>query len=123
MKKIKLDYDKCTACLSCEVACSLHHYQEINPQKSRIRIYMQKARSVPVVAGPFTEEECTSKQIILDKGREYDECSLCRASCPTRPWFKEPDTEIALQCDSCGDPPDPQCVKYCLSEALTLIEV
>lgn len=123
MKRIKIDYDKCTACLTCEAACSLHHTDEINPKKARIRVYAEGDRFIPVISGPFTEAECTSKHIVVDEGKEYDECITCRASCPSRPWFKEPDSEIALKCDFCGDPPDPQCVKWCLSGALSLVEV
>jgi len=124
MERIKIDYGKCTGCRHCEVACSLHHYEnEINPQKSRIRVFIEGERFYPVIAGPFAEAECTSKNNVIIDGQEYDECTLCRASCPSRPWFREPETGIALKCDFCGDPPDPACVKWCEGGALTLFEV
>ena len=43
---------------------------------------------------------------------------LCRASCPEKTIYKEPDTAIPLKCDFCGEPPDPECVKWCAAEAL-----
>jgi len=123
MKKIVIDYGRCTGCRHCEAACSLKHYEnEVNPKKSRIRVFMDEDRFFPVISGPFTEAECTSKNIVFIEGKEYDECTICRASCPSRPWFREPDTDVALKCDFCGDPPDPQCVKVCASNALTLID-
>lgn len=124
MKRIRINADKCTGCRHCETACSLHHFEgEVNPKKSRIRVFSEEDRYYPVISGPFTDAECTSKNFMLMGGTEYDLCTLCRASCPSRPWFKEPGTEVALKCDMCGDPPDPSCVKWCNSGALSLIEV
>jgi len=76
----------------------------------------------PVVAGPFNNAECTSKNIFILQNREVDECIICRASCPIKPWFKEPDTDVLLKCDFCGDPPEPACVKWCPCQAITLVD-
>ena len=76
----------------------------------------------PVVAGPFNNAECTSKNIFVLGGKEVDECIICRASCPIKPWFKEPDTDVLLKCDFCGDPPEPACVKWCPCQAITLVD-
>jgi len=54
-------------------------------------------------------------------GKEYDECSFCRASCPSRDLFKEPDSGLPLKCDMCeSDPPlsRPKCVEKCLNDVL-----
>jgi benzoyl-CoA reductase subunit BamC len=58
------------------------------------------------------------------EGKEYDECFFCRASCPSRDLFKEPDSGIPLKCDMCGEPPQPEplCVKWCMSDALMYVE-
>ncbi len=37
-KFIEVDLEKCTACRLCEFACSTHHFNEINPAKSRIKV-------------------------------------------------------------------------------------
>lgn len=126
MKRIKINHNKCTGCRHCETACSLEHYEnEVNPKKSRIRVFLDEEtnRYFPVISGPFTEAECTSKYDVSIDGNEFDDCSICRASCPSRPWFREPDTGVALKCDFCGDPPNPQCVEVCASYALILEEI
>ena len=54
-------------------------------------------------------------------GKEYDECGFCRASCPSRDFFKEPDSGLPLKCDMCeSDPPlsKPMCVQKCLNDVL-----
>jgi benzoyl-CoA reductase subunit BamC len=125
MKELLVNNDKCSGCRSCEVMCSFHHYGRINPRKSRVRVIrdFDRGHFYPLIAGPFTEAECTSKYSVIIGGKEYPKCTLCRASCSSRPYFREPDTGILLKCDMCGDPPDPMCVKVCGFGALSLIEV
>ena len=120
--KIKIDFRKCTGCRFCEAICSLQHTGTINPQRARIRVFNEDGFCLPVIAGPYTDASCNSKGLIILDGVEIDACIICRASCPAKPVFKEPDTGIPLKCDFCGEPPDPQCVKVCLSGALTLVE-
>jgi Fe-S-cluster-containing dehydrogenase component len=119
--RIKIDHTKCTGCKLCEVVCSLQHTDTINPWRSRIRVFMGEDFCLPVIAGPYTEAACNSKGIVLVDGVEVDGCVVCRASCPVKTAFKEPDTAIPLKCDFCGDPPDPQCVKWCEADALSMV--
>jgi len=120
--RIRIDHSKCCGCKLCEVVCSLRHTDSINPWRSRIRVFIREEFCLPVIAGPYTEAACNSKGTIIIDGKEVDGCVPCRASCPVRSVFKEPDTGIPLKCDCCGEPPDPQCVKWCASEALSLVE-
>ena len=50
---IAIDYDKCTGCRICEIACSIKNDGEANPVKSRIRIVRIEtegnAQSFPVL--------------------------------------------------------------------------
>ena len=119
--RIKIDHTKCTGCKLCEVACSLQHTEAINPWRSRIRVFIGEEFCLPVIAGPYTEAACNAKGIVLVDGMEMDGCVVCRASCPVKTAFKEPDTAIPLKCDFCGEPPDPQCVRWCESDALTIV--
>jgi benzoyl-CoA reductase subunit BamC len=119
--RIKIDHTKCTGCKLCEVACSLQHTEAINPWRSRIRVFIGEDFCLPVIAGPYTEAACNAKGIVLIDGMEMDGCVVCRASCPVKTAFKEPDTAIPLKCDFCGDPPDPQCVLWCEADALTIV--
>ena len=120
--RIRIDHSKCCGCKLCEVVCSLRHTDSINPWRSRIRVFIREEFCLPVIAGPYTEAACNSKGTIIIDGKEVDGCIPCRASCPVRSVFKEPDTGIPLKCDSCGEPPDPQCVKWCAPGALSLVE-
>ncbi len=127
IRTIKIDTDKCTGCRACELACAGFHaepkYSTINPKRSRIRVQRDEQNKlfVPVKAGPYTEAECSGRNILVIKGKEYGECSFCRSACPARDLFKEPDSGLPLKCDMCGEPApeEPLCVKWCLPGALT----
>lgn len=56
------------------------------------------------------------------QGKEYRECCFCRAACPSRDYFKDPESGLPLECGMCeSDPPlaEPWCVKVCACDALT----
>ncbi len=131
VKDIKVDLDKCIGCRACEVACSAFHarpkYSSINPARSRIRVMIDELKDVyvPIRAGDYTPAECTGRNTYTINGKEYRECSFCGVSCPTRDYFKEPDSGLPLKCDMCeADPPleEPWCVKVCRVDALTYEE-
>jgi benzoyl-CoA reductase subunit BamC len=131
IKTIKIDVDKCNGCRACEVICSAFHstpkYSSNNPARSRIRViyYPFTDVYVPVFAGEYTVAECAGRNSYTIDGKEYEECALCRASCPSRDIFKEPDSGLPLKCDMCeSDPPleEPLCVQWCLADALTYEE-
>jgi benzoyl-CoA reductase subunit BamC len=131
IKSIRIDSDKCSGCRSCEAACSAFHaspkYSLVNPKRSRIRIFVDQENDlfVPILAGQYTDAECNGRHVTVIKGKEYGECSFCRASCPSRDLFNEPDADIPLKCDLCGEPTPldgPACVKVCLYEALVYEE-
>jgi benzoyl-CoA reductase subunit BamC len=131
IKTIKVDVDKCNGCRACEVICSAFHaqpkYSSNNPGRARIRVirYPLKDIYVPVYAGEYTPAECMGRDRYVIDGKEYEECAFCRASCPSRSIFKEPDSGLPLRCDMCeSDPPlpEPMCVQWCLNEALVYEE-
>ena len=131
VKEIKVDLDKCIGCRACEVACSAFHsrpkYSSMNPARSRIRVFIDDLKDVyvPIRAGDYTKAECTGRHTYSMNGKEYRECSFCRISCPSREYFKDPDSGLPLTCDMCeADPPleEPMCVQVCRSDALTYVE-
>jgi benzoyl-CoA reductase subunit BamC len=131
VKVIKIDLDKCNGCRACEVACSAFHakpkYSSNNPARSRIRLIRDPIRDVylPVYAGEYPKAECAGRDKYVIDGKEYNECDFCRASCPSRDVFKEPDSGLPLKCDMCEDDPPqekPLCVQWCLNDALTYEE-
>jgi len=131
VKTIKIDADKCNGCRACEVICSAFHaaerYGSNNPTRARIRVIRDPLRDIylPVYAGDYSAAECAGRDRYTINGREYEECAFCRASCPSRDVFKEPDSGLPLKCDMCEDDPqqeEPLCVQWCLSDALTYEE-
>jgi benzoyl-CoA reductase subunit BamC len=127
VKTIRIDVDKCNGCRACEVICSAFHaqprYSSNNPERSRIRVlhYPLQDIYVPVYAGEYTAAECAGRDRYTIDGKEYEECAFCRASCPSRDVFKEPDSGLPLKCDMCESDPTlekPMCVQWCLADAL-----
>ena len=131
VKNIRIDVDKCNGCRACEVICSAFHaspkYSSNNPARSRIRIIRDPINDiyVPVYAGEYAVAECAGRDKYIIDGKEYDECAFCRASCPSRDLFKEPDSGLPLKCDMCESDPTlekPLCVQWCINDALIFEE-
>jgi len=128
IKHIKVDADRCNGCRSCEIACSAFHaepkYSSINPARSRIRVVTHRLKNIwlPLFAGGYAPTECAGREIYTIDGKEYDECGFCRASCPSRDLFKEPDSGLPLKCDMCEGEDEPLCVKWCLNDVLVYQE-
>ena len=131
IKTIRIDVAKCNGCRACEVICASFHakprYSSTNPARSRIRVIRDQVADIylPVYAGEYTAAECAGRDKYVIDGREYDECAFCRASCPSRDIFKEPDSDLPLKCDMCESDPtvkEPWCVQWCLAEALVFEE-
>jgi Fe-S-cluster-containing dehydrogenase component len=127
IKTIKIDADKCNGCRGCEIVCSAFHanprWGSINPARSRIQVITDRLSNkwLPVFAGEYTAAECMGRDRYIIDGKEYDECDFCRAVCPSRDLFKEPDSGLPLKCDMCedGEPGEkPQCVQVCLNDVL-----
>ena len=127
VKRIIIDVDQCNGCQACEVICSAFHatpqYSSNNPERSRIRVIRDPLGDiyVPVYGGEYTAAECAGRDKYKIDGKEYEECAFCRASCPSRDAFKEPDSGLPLKCDMCESDPtldEPMCVQWCLTDAL-----
>lgn len=131
VKTIKIDVAKCNGCRACEVICAAFHakprYSSTNPARSRIRVIRDQVADIylPVYAGEYTAAECAGRDKYVIDGREYEECAFCRASCPSRDVFREPDSDLPLKCDMCESDPtikEPMCVEWCLADALVFEE-
>ena len=128
VKTIRIDVNKCNGCRACEMICSAVHaspkYSSNNPARSRIRVIHDPLRDVyvPVCAGDYAVAECAGRDKYLIDGKEYDECAFCRASCPSREEFKEPDSGLPLKCDMCEGEERPRCVEWCQVDALVFEE-
>ena len=124
VKTIRVDTDRCNGCRGCEIVCSGFHatpqYSSNNPARARIRVLTHRLKNIwlPVFAGDSVATECQGRSSYVIAGREYDECSFCRAACPSRNLFKEPDSGLPLKCDMCEGEEKPKCVEWCLNNVL-----
>jgi benzoyl-CoA reductase subunit BamC len=131
VKDIHVNVDKCTGCRACEMACSAIHakprYSSANPARSRIRVIVDECKDVfvPVRAGNSSPTECAGRCTYTINAKTYTECGFCKAACPSRVYFTEPDSGLPLKCDMCEADlqlDEPMCVHVCRSQALTYTE-
>jgi len=131
VKIIKTDVSKCNGCRACEMICSAFHanpkYSSINPERSRIRVFREPLNDLylPVRSSGYIAAECMGRDVYLIDSKEYEECAFCRAACPSRDAFHEPDSGLPFKCDMCEEEPplkEPLCVKWCPNDCLTYEE-
>lgn len=133
MKKLLFFFpEKCTGCRVCESMCSLTHTGEINPARSRIRVFKSEkdgtdlpmtclqcedalcAKACPVGAiklDPITGAQVTDTTLCFN-------CRMCVIACPFGGTLVDIDNRI-MRCDLCGG--DPQCVKFCETKAIEFL--
>lgn len=121
---IARDFDKCSGCRMCEVACSLHHEGRIWPEASRVRVFMLiPGIEIPHLCTQCTDHPCVEScpldalsknnltgAIIVDKDK-CTACGICSQKCPGRIPHLHPNREYVVICDLCYG--DPKCAKIC----------
>lgn len=132
-KVLVVDPDKCTGCKVCEMICSLHHENEINPMKSRIHVisWENEGIDVPMICqqceNPPCDAVCPVNAIsrnIETGAMVIDEdtcigCRMCINACPFSALTVRPETRKVTKCDLCSG--EPQCVEFCASKAVQYI--
>lgn len=132
MQKLVIYAERCTGCRVCELVCALYNEGVNNPMFSRIRItsdYTYRLDS-PVVCyqcgNPPCVPPCPVSAITKDPETgviqiDYETCTacgLCSANCP---FGAIPQLEAkVIKCELCDG--NPQCVKYCETRALELVD-
>jgi carbon-monoxide dehydrogenase iron sulfur subunit len=144
---IVADRELCLTCRECEVACSLYHEGECNPNLSRIGIEFDDfVPGLPDIVvckqcdWPACYYACAARwddaAISIDAatGARYIDpekcrgCADCVRACPLMPESpvigvkKVGRKRIYLKCDLCYDRPEgPLCVEICPGEALKFV--
>jgi carbon-monoxide dehydrogenase iron sulfur subunit len=126
-----VDYEKCTGCRNCEMACSVFHTQASNPAKSAVRIVKgeRAGKDVPIVCQQCEEPACANICPLQAISRDADTgamvvdddlcvgCRMCVVACPLGAISLDRDRRLAIKCDLCGGV-EPWCVRFCDPGAL-----
>ncbi len=123
-KVLAIDYEKCTGCRNCELACSVVHTQTFNPARSRIQILKDELVNMvaPIVClqceTPLCKNACPNGAIVENEhGILYVDSNICVGclNCVTACIYggisMDPKTKKAIKCDHCGG--EPRCVPAC----------
>ena len=133
---VAIDYDKCTGCRICELACSLLNTGETDPGKSRIRIVRIEEESeslpIPVICMKCVEPACkavcpmgaisddpSTGARAIDKDKCVG-CSACVYACPFGAITVDRAAGNSFTCNHCEG--DPACVKFCPTGAVQYME-
>ncbi|MBS7622376.1 4Fe-4S dicluster domain-containing protein [Candidatus Bathyarchaeota archaeon] len=122
---------RCTGCRLCELICSLSHVGVFNPDRARVRVVsFDGGLDIPVTCTQcgLCLDKCPLGLIKLDDGtgaivideQKCTGCRICLEWCPIGVITVDPVSGKALKCDLCGG--SPECVKYCPSRVLHLVE-
>lgn len=118
------DFERCSGCRRCELACSIHHENWMWPEASRVRVFMPfPGLEVPHLCAQCDDYPCvaectvealsvdeTTTAVIVDR-EKCTSCGECIKACPGTVPFLHPGDNKATICDLCSG--DPECAKVC----------
>lgn len=122
--------EKCVACRTCEIVCSLTKTGQCNPKEARIRVVVfdEEGFFSPTVCFQCKEAWCVracpafaiqrneeTGALVVDQDRCVG-CRMCTMVCPFGQIFLSRNTAKSAKCDLCDG--DPMCVKFCPTGAL-----
>jgi len=133
-RSLRIDSERCTGCLQCELACSLEKEGLFNPSRSRIKVFHfhDDARCVPYTctqcADAWCAAACPVEAITLNAAtgaREVDAntcvgCKVCTIACPFGAINYDRASGKAIKCDLCAG--NPACVRACPTGALSFVD-
>jgi len=135
MKMITTDLDRCVGCRNCEYACSFVQGGDFSSEQANIRvnIYPHERFIATMVClqceTPYCLQICPSAAIrrspetnavVVDQ-RQCIGCRMCMQACPFGNIFFDAGRRAVRKCDLCDG--DPNCVKFCMTQALDFIEM
>jgi len=134
LRSLHIESSKCTACMQCEMACSLENEGVINPARSRIKVFQfhSEGKFVPYTCTQCSEAWCMQACPVdaisnnLSTGaKEVNAalcvgCKVCTIACPFGTVNYQASSSKVVKCDLCGG--DPACAKACPTAAITYID-
>ncbi len=133
-KMLVIHANKCTGCVSCELACEFEHGGEFRHDATRIHVYKWEAEnfSVPMMCQQCNDAACVAVctphaltidaatgLVNLDQGKCIG-CKMCVQACPFGGAVWDQFTTKVLKCDTCGG--DPACAAICPTAALEWVD-
>ena len=147
MKEVFINIERCTACISCEIACAVEHYASkdlftavFESPKPYKRIYVEKADgfSYPARCMHCTDAACIAAcptgamnrdaetESVLVNEDKWMGCFMCAMVCPFGAISVSPEKKVAAKCDFCKtrlkEGNNPACVEACPTQALLFSE-
>jgi len=130
---LEIDYEKCTGCQCCTIACALKRERISNPRLGRIQParWEEEGVHIPIVCRQCEDAPCQRVCPVDALPRDpvtqvvnvdYDRCIGCRMcviACPFGAMVVDPLANKILKCDHCDG--DPMCVKVCRNEAVKYV--
>ena len=127
-KAIYIDFDRCTYCQACEVACEREH-----EGLSGIFVATARCLAVPLSCRHCDKAPCLAicytqaltrgleEAVVLDAAK-CTGCKLCIFACPFGVISFNPTSKVAAKCDLClkrlEEGKEPACVSTCPTRAL-----
>ena len=130
---IKTNFDLCTGCSLCQLACSARLLGGYNPHRALLKIEHRSENlyHFPVVCNQCTNAYCANVCPVDAISRspvtgamvvDHDKCvgcNLCHRYCPIHVVGVDEKFKKSVKCDLCDG--DPQCVQICPTGALQLV--
>ena len=125
--RLYADSPRCSGCRACQLACSLHLWNENNPKKSALAIIAYFPDPGTFKVRVCTQcgdcaDACPTGAILQNEHGAYyinpDDCTgclACQEACPEEVIFAHRDREAPFKCDACGD-----CIAVCGMDVLSL---
>lgn len=143
MKRLMVDYDKCTGCEMCAMRCSLEKTGAVNPSQARIHLVRHEEEGIMMPAvcrhchNPKCLPACPVSAIVKDAvtglvSINADTCIGCK-KCLEACTYDSPrdvsrqdrtgkqSARVKVICDLCGG--SPACAEMCQTGALSYAEV
>ncbi len=134
LKSLKIDPNKCTGCLQCEMACAYKHHKTFNTGRSRIKVFSfeREGRKVPYTCTQCDEAWClhacpveairrdpkTGAKVVLED--RCVGCKVCTIACPFGTVNYLAKAGKVQKCDLCEG--EPACAAACPTGAITYVD-